>query len=123
MYNEKDLIRVLKKDLKAEFDAILFYLDNLKKLNYKKNKKIIDELTLDSFNHAESIAKLMLNLQKDTKGKLSSSATRKAMVEEVGMKGLYAYEIERTEDKKVKRELKKLLKEEVEHEELVKKLK
>lgn len=123
MYDKEDIIRVLMKDLKSEFEAIHFYLDNISKFNYKSNKKAFDKLVLDSIDHSEKISKLILKLNKDSEGRLKRGVLRKSMLEEKGLRELYLYESKRTDNKSVKKVLMDLAKAEEKHEKLIKSLK
>ncbi|MBR9702778.1 hypothetical protein GOV10_01965 [Candidatus Woesearchaeota archaeon] len=113
------MLEILMKGLRAEFDSVLFYLEKLERLNYKDNKQAVDSLTLESVDHALWLTKEILLLKKDVGGKLDSLATREAMREEMGMREIYAYELEKSDDVDVKVLMTKLIKEEKHHERLV----
>ncbi len=46
MYTKKQLSKAIARNIKVEFDVIMFYLDNLHKLNYQKNQNKIRELIM-----------------------------------------------------------------------------
>jgi rubrerythrin len=119
MYSDKDLARVLRQNLNSEVDVIRFYIDNLHKLNYAKNRKQIDSLVLDSCRHATMISEMLLKLNKGTKSSLIASTQREAFREETGVKELYRYESVRTKSTDAKKMLLTLIKEEAGHERLV----
>jgi rubrerythrin len=123
MYSNKDLKRVLRRNLDSEFDIIKFYLDNLERFNYPSNKKKIDRLVLDSIRHSRMISESLLFLGSGAYGKLSPKHAETALREESAVKHIYAYELARTNDKKTKNALKRLIEEETAHERLVKSLK
>lgn len=123
MYKDKDIVRVLKRDLKSEFETIMFYLDNLEKLNYSQNKRKVDKLTLDSIGHAGTLTKEILALSKPKEGKLSRAVLRRALKEETALKEIYKYEYSKTDISRVKTALKQLSSQEEKHEQLVSSLK
>lgn len=123
MYSDKDLIRVLKRDLNSEFKAIRFYLDNLEKLNYKKNRENVNKLALESVKHSRMIVETILSIQEKKSGKLDKKAVKDALREEVGMEGIYKYEFLRTKNVKVLKLLNMLIKEEKKHMKIVNSLK
>ncbi len=123
MYSEKDLKRVLLNNLDSEFKAIRLYLKNLKKLNYVKNKKKVDTLVLDSFRHAAMITKEFMTLHKGEGVAVSRRMRARAMREEVGVREIYAYELNRTSNPKVQKLLRQLIVEETKHEKIAKTLK
>jgi rubrerythrin len=123
MYNERDLIRVLRKNLDTEIRVITLYLDNASKLNYEKNKAKVDLLIFDSFHHATWLAKEICVLNKGMKGILDRKVQDVAYREESGVKELYLYEAQRTKDAAAKKLLLKLVREEARHERIVKSFK
>ncbi|MFH1063617.1 MAG: ferritin family protein [Candidatus Woesearchaeota archaeon] len=123
MYSTKDLKRVLLKNLASEFKVIKFYVDNLENLNYAKNKKKVDSLIVDSFKHAAMITKEVLALHKGKDVVVSKSIRERAMREEVAVREIYAYELSRTSDPKIKKLLRQLIAEEKKHEKIAKSLK
>lgn len=42
MYTNEELIKKFKKFIRAEMEAIFFYLDNIEDCNYEQNKEAID---------------------------------------------------------------------------------
>jgi rubrerythrin len=122
MYSDEDSIRAFRKDLDFEIDAIRFYIDNLKDLNFKANKEKLTPLILDSVKHAEIVITEILKLNHGG-GKLNKSAQELAMKEEEAMKGIYEYELEKTKDPERQKTLKTLIAQEAHHEELVRSLK
>ncbi len=123
MYSQNDLKRVLRRNLESEFSVIKFYLENTKCLNYAKNRSKIDELIFDSFRHAKMISSLLLELDKDAKGKLDMKKREDALREESGVKELYQYELNKSCYKNAEKLFSKLIKEETEHEKIVRSLK
>jgi rubrerythrin len=123
MYDNENLARILEKNIGYELDSINFYVNNLENLNYKKNKKKVDTLLLESIKHTTKLSKALLEVQKNKTSKITKKTKVLAMKEELGMKELYTYELQRTENTKVRRILKNLIKEETKHEKLVKLLK
>jgi rubrerythrin len=123
MYSDKDLIRILRKNLDYELDVIKFYLDNLEGINYSANKKSVRELVLDSHSHALMISKRLLDLQEKTGGKLRRGLQDKAYREEHDVREIYLYELGRTSNPFVAKVLKRLVKEEKRHESIVKRFK
>jgi rubrerythrin len=123
MESEKQTLHVLQKGLKAEFEAIKFYLDNLQSLNYRENKTAIEILVLESLEHARWVAKKMLELSIDEGGPLRKGAVQAALLEEFSMREIYKYELSRTSDDSIKELMKKLIAEEEKHEQLVDRLK
>ena len=121
-YTNADIIRMLKRDLESEFKTVSAYLDTLDELNYKKNKKLIDALVLDSLTHATIITKELLNVQKTVGQPITAEARAFAMKEELALEHIYAYELERVKPARLKTALSGLRKAEQHHEELVKQL-
>jgi rubrerythrin len=121
MYSAEDSMRTFRKDLDFEFDAIKFYLDNLKDMNYKENKEKLVPLILDSVKHAEIVINEILKLNHGG-GKLNKTAQELAMKEEEAMRGIYEYELEKTKDPERQRTLKSLIAQEKHHEDLVRSL-
>jgi len=121
-YTKKDLLRVLYRNLDAEFRAIKFYLENLPKLNYKKNKAALDVLLFESYDHARMLSEEIILLEQSS-GKLTEQMRTKALAEETSLKAIYTYELLRTKDAKAIAMLRKLIREEAKHEALVKRLK
>lgn len=119
MYSDKDLSRILRKNLDSEMDVIRFYIDNLEGLNFKMNKKQINQLVLDSLVHATLLSEQLLVLGKDKCGKLKSKLKDEAYREERGVRELYRYELKGTTRKDTAKVLARLIKEETEHEKLV----
>ncbi|MBR9675936.1 ferritin-like domain-containing protein [Candidatus Woesearchaeota archaeon] len=119
MYDQKGLLRVLKKNLGSELFIIKYYVENLERLNYKDNKEDIDKLIIDSTRHATMLIKEILNLSRNVEGKLSKSALRRALKEEEGLKSIYEYEKQRTSDAKARQILERLIGEEKKHQEIV----
>ncbi|MBW2971903.1 ferritin-like domain-containing protein [Candidatus Woesearchaeota archaeon] len=122
MYNEKDLLRVLNKNLEAEFNAVKLYIRNLDKLNYSENRKKVSALALDSMKHACMIATRILELNK-SRSRLTKNMRAQAMREETSVKEIYKYELARTQDQKTRKLLKYLIAEETRHQRVVKSLK
>ena len=122
MYSDEDSMRTFRKDLDFEFDAIKFYIDNLKVMNYDENKEKLNPLILDSLKHSEVIINEILKLNHGS-GKLNKTAQELALKEEEAMKGIYKYELENTKKPERKEVLKKLIAQEEMHERLVKSLK
>jgi rubrerythrin len=121
-YTEKDLVRILRRDLEAEFKTVKTYLDHLEELNYKSNKRKIDVLTLDSIEHARALTTRILDLQKEIGGPLDPLACRRAAHEETALQGIYSFELQRTKDTTVRRLLKELMSAETKHLAIVKSL-
>lgn len=116
---EESALHVLKKGLKAEFDAVRFYLDNLDRLNYRGNKTAIDLLVLESVDHAKWLAQRLLALQADEGGEIKPGAVREALLEEYSMREIYRYEEQRTTDPAIRKLMQELIAEETKHEKLV----
>ena len=123
MYDDEELALILEKNIGYELDSINFYVNNLENLNYKKNKKKVDTLLLESIKHTTKLSKALLEIQKNKTSKITKKTRTLAMKEELGMKELYSYELHRIKNAKVRRILKELIKEETKHEKLVKLLK
>jgi rubrerythrin len=123
MYDNEELARILEKNVGYELDSINFYVNNLENLNYKKNKKKVDTLLLESIKHTTKLSKVLLEIQKNKTSKITKKTKALAMKEELGMKEIYNYQLQRTKNAKVRRILKDLIKEETKHEKLVKLLK
>jgi rubrerythrin len=117
------MIRILNKGLAKELEAIKFYLDNLEHFNYKENKKAVNELILESYDHAKWVTEELLREREDESGPIPSKLLEAAMEEERGMREIYEFEMNRCEEGTCKRMLQKLIKEEERHEKLVQNLK
>ncbi len=122
MYSRSTLIRVLKRDLRAELRAIRFYANNIEKLNYRENKKRIDELALGSIRHAEILMKRLLALEKGSGCTLTKKMMRRALKEETALRELYAFELMRIDNPDVLKAVNTLIKEETRHKETVRSL-
>lgn len=122
MYKQKDLLRVLKKNLKLELANIKFYSTNIEKINPVENKKLIETLVLGSIEHAKKISKLIIS-SAESKTKLTKAVKDSVIKEETGLKEIYKYELSRTNNPKVQKLLEELIKEETEHEKIVQKFK
>ncbi|MBW2967579.1 ferritin-like domain-containing protein [Candidatus Woesearchaeota archaeon] len=122
MYSEKDMLRVLRRNLESELKVIKFYVDNAEKLDYAKNKPKVDSLVFDSFRHAQWLSRQILRL-KTGSGKLTKKAKAEALREETNVRDIYQYELNRTEDPKVRKVLQKLISEEKKHARIVRGLK
>lgn len=120
--SERILQRHLKRNIQSEFDVINFYLNNLDKLNYNKNKKKIDTLVFDSFKHAMKISKVLLARKREDKG-LSEKARKVALKEECDVREIYRYQLMKHKDKEVMKLLHDLIIDESEHEKTVRALK
>jgi rubrerythrin len=123
MYSKKDLVKILKRNLESETKIINFYIKNLEKINYPKNKKAITKMVKDSVGHAGMIATEILELQKDITAKKDKKTISQALREETAMKEIYKYEFTRTSEAKALKVLNKLIREETKHEKIVKTLK
>ena len=123
MYDEKHLIEVLKRNLKSELKVIEFYLENAEKLNYKINKKKIDALIFESYNHASVITKELLLLKTKNSKKMDKQTKEKALSEEKALQEIYKYELKNTIDEDARKILERLIKEETAHEKIVKSMK
>ena len=113
----------MKRNLNSEQEIIIFYVTNLEKLNYSKNKKKISNLIFDSLEHAGMITAEIMELQKNAKGKLDKKTRDKALKEETGLKEIYKYEFKKTKEAKALKVLNQLILEETKHEKIVKTLK
>ncbi|MBW2964521.1 hypothetical protein KY363_03605 [Candidatus Woesearchaeota archaeon] len=123
MYTDKQMIRLLERNLHSECDIIKFYLENLHKLNYAKNKKAIDELILGSVRHSELIVKTLIKLNSKGTSIFNHDVAGEAFREESAVREIYAYQLARTGNTEIKKLLKTLIKEEGQHEKLVRGLK
>jgi rubrerythrin len=123
MYDKKELLKVLHEDLEAEFNNVLFYMKNISKLNYQENKRKIDNLVIDSIKHAWVISKELQRHHKTHPSKVIAKKTKDQLKkEETGLKEIYKYQLERTDDWHTKRLFKALIAEEAKHEKIVDKL-
>jgi len=122
MYSDDDLKKVMRKNLENELKVIRFYIDNICNLNYAKNKKQIDTLTLDSFRHARMIVLEIMKLNEGCRSVLSKNMKAAALREESSFKELYKYENNKTKRMDAKKILSILIKEEARHEKLAKSL-
>lgn len=123
MYTDKQMIRLLERNLHSECDIIMFYLGNLHKLNYTKNKKAINELILGSVRHSELIVRSLIRLNSKSDSVFNHDVAAEAFREEAAVREIYAYQLVRTGNPDVKKLLKTLIKEEAAHEKLVQGLK
>ncbi|MBI2129851.1 hypothetical protein HYU07_06465 [Candidatus Woesearchaeota archaeon] len=74
MYTKKDLIRVLKQDIKTEINAINFYVDNIDDLDYSKNYKLVNELLFGSMKHLRIVAEELCRLCRSSSVKALKAA-------------------------------------------------
>ena len=123
MYSKKELVKILKRNLESETRIINFYINNLEKVNYPKNKEAITRMVKDSVGHAGMIAIEILELQKDITAKKDKKTIAQALREETAMKEIYKYEFMKTNEAKALKVLNKLIREETKHEKIVKTLK
>ena len=123
MYSKKELVKILKRNLESETRIINFYINNLEKVNYPKNKEAITRMVKDSVGHAGMIAIEILELQKGITAKKDKKTIAQALREETAMKEIYKYEFMKTNEAKALKVLNKLIKEETKHEKIVKTLK
>lgn len=123
MYSKKDLVKILKRNLESETRIINFYINNLDKVNYPKNKDAITLMVKDSVGHAGMIAMEILELQNDITAVKDKKIISQALKEETAMKEIYKYEFSRTTEAKTLKVLNKLIKEETKHEKIVRLLK
>lgn len=114
---------ILISALNTEFDIIRFYLDNIDNLNYKMNKKELDELILGSIKHASLISKTLMQLGEKSSKKLDKEILNLALKEELGAREIYQFEFNNAKDPEIKKCLGTLIKEEAAHEAIVVKLK
>ena len=122
MENEKQMLHVLQKGLKAEFEAAKFYLDNLEGLNYVGNKGSVGILALESLDHAQWLMKKILEISADVGGALRKEAIQAALLEEFSMREIYKYELARAQDPAIQELMRKLIRDEEKHEQLVDRL-
>ncbi len=112
---------LLKKNLKTEFDSVMFYIENLDKLNYKGNKKSLDTLVLGSLHHAGLITKQILAI--GGQGRFDKTVKKRALREEQAMREIYAFELKKADRPSLRKVFKSLIKEEIKHVRLVQDLK
>lgn len=115
-------VATLRTCMNSEFEVIRFYLENIESLNYKVNKKALDELILGSVDHARSIIELFLKSAKNSSTKVNQWIVELAAKEEVGLQEIYQYEHNRTKNAQLKKLLANLAKEETKHQILVESL-
>lgn len=123
MYTKKDLIRVLKQDIKTEINAINFYVDNIRDLDYEKNHEIINKLLFGSMTHLRIVAEELCRLCRGSSGKALKETINRAVKEEEGMRAIYAYENNRTKEAGLKKIFRKLEAQETHHKKLAGSLK
>ncbi|MDO8741339.1 MAG: ferritin family protein [Candidatus Woesearchaeota archaeon] len=123
MYTKKDLIRVLKQDIKTEINAINFYVDNIDDLNYGKNYKLVNELLFGSMTHLRIVAEELCRLCRSSSAKALKAAIERAVKEEEGMRAIYEYENNRTKEARLKKIFGKLTAQETHHKKLARSLK
>lgn len=122
MYTNQQLNEKLKHFLKMEIDAVWFYIDHLPLCDYKKNKKSLDILLLDSIIHIKKITETILALQEESGFSLTKKVKERALKEEQGMADVYQYVLQRTDNKAVKKLLEELIPWEEKHEKIAQQL-
>jgi rubrerythrin len=96
---------MLIRNIEKEYEVSLFYLRNLERLGYAKNRTKVNALAIDSIRHAQILAKAALDCKKGCGGDPDRAVLEKALKEEVGLGEIYKYEAGRTLPEGIKEKL------------------
>lgn len=118
MDDEKRYLGVLRKAIIEELDSIRFFVENIDRLNYSENKRLVDRLTLDTLEHAQTLIRLLHLTYRPERSELKPAIHKKARGKILALQKVY-HKGQGKAHPKVQKRMKDLFEEKERHEQMV----